>query len=93
MQIKKRVGIITMHKVPNFGSALQAYALQQKVDSLGCDAEIIDYYYPNEYHCKKQGLNLCKTHKPDKHERRLALDLFAFLYIIPNIPSESSLNL
>ncbi len=57
MQIKKRVGIITMHKVPNFGSALQAYALQQKVDSLGCDAEIIDYYYPNEYHCKKQGLN------------------------------------
>lgn len=45
-----------MHKVPNFGSALQAYALQQKVDSLGYDAEIVDYYYPNEYHCEKQGL-------------------------------------
>ena len=43
MAIKKKVGIVTMHKVPNFGSALQAYALQQKVDSLGCDAEIIDY--------------------------------------------------
>ena len=57
MAIKKKVGIVTMHKVPNFGSALQAYALQQKVDSLGCDAEIIDYYYPNEYHCEKQGLN------------------------------------
>lgn len=56
MAIKKKVGIITMHKVPNFGSALQAYALQQKVDSLGCDAEIVDYYYPNEYHCEKQGL-------------------------------------
>ena len=56
MAVKKKVGIITMHKVPNFGSALQAYALQQKVDSLGCDAEIVDYYYPNEYHCEKQGL-------------------------------------
>ena len=56
MAIKKKVGIITMHKVPNFGSALQAYALQQKVDSLGYDAEIVDYYYPNEYHCEKQGL-------------------------------------
>lgn len=57
MTIKKKVGIITMHKVPNFGSALQAFALQQKVDLLGYDAEIVDYYYPNEYHCEKQGLN------------------------------------
>ena len=56
MAVKKKVGIITMHRVPNFGSALQAYALQQKIDSLGYDAEIIDYYYPNEYHCEKQGL-------------------------------------
>ena len=54
--MKKKVGIVTMHKVPNFGSALQAYALQQKIDFLGCNAEIIDYRYPNEYHCKKQGI-------------------------------------
>mgnify|MGYP007124142778 CR=1 FL=1 len=25
-----KIGIITMHRVPNFGSALQAYALQHK---------------------------------------------------------------
>lgn len=54
--MQKNVGIITMHKVPNFGSALQAYALQRKIDALGYSAEIIDYYYPNEYHCAKQGL-------------------------------------
>ena len=53
--MKKKVGIITMHKVPNFGSALQAYALQHKVDELGYDAELIDYHYPNKYHCAKQG--------------------------------------
>lgn len=63
----KSVGIITMHKVPNFGSALQAYALQRKVDELGYDAELIDYHYPNEYHCAKQGL----TYFPQRSTFRL----------------------
>ena len=46
----KKVGIITMHKVVNYGSALQAYALQRVIEKLGYDCEIIDYVYPNEYH-------------------------------------------
>ncbi|MCI9846280.1 polysaccharide pyruvyl transferase family protein [Flavobacterium pectinovorum] len=46
----KTVGIITMHKVENFGSALQAYALQKIVSDFGYDCEIIDYIYPNKYH-------------------------------------------
>ena len=50
----KRVGIITMHKVLNYGSALQAYALQRKVEDLGCQATIIDYLYPNREHCERQ---------------------------------------
>lgn len=58
-----------MHKVPNFGSALQAYALQRKVDELGYDAELIDYHYPNEYHCAKQGL----TYFPQRSTFRLFL--------------------
>ena len=40
-----RIGIITMHRVPNFGSALQAYALQQKLFQHGYDNKIIDYIY------------------------------------------------
>ena len=56
-----------MHKVPNFGSALQAYALQRKVDELGYDAELIDYHYPNEYHCARQGL----TYFPQRSTFRL----------------------
>ena len=46
----KKIGIITMHKVLNYGSALQAYALQKVLEDMGHDVEIIDYVYPNEYH-------------------------------------------
>ncbi len=40
-----RIGIITMHKVLNCGSALQAYALQRKLCEMGYESEIIDYKY------------------------------------------------
>lgn len=48
----KSVGLITMHKVLNAGSALQAYALYEKVKQLGYACELIDYKYPNEFHRK-----------------------------------------
>lgn len=41
-----KIGIITMHKVLNFGSALQAYALQRKLKEMGYESEIIDYDFP-----------------------------------------------
>lgn len=41
-----KIGIITMHKVLNYGSALQAYALQQKLLLMGYENELIDYEYP-----------------------------------------------
>lgn len=44
-----KVGIITMHRVENSGSALQAYATQYTIEKLGYDCEIIDYQYPNVY--------------------------------------------
>ena len=43
MSTRKRIGIITMHRVFNAGSALQAYALYYTVRQLGYDCEIIDY--------------------------------------------------
>lgn len=48
-----KIGIITMHKVLNFGSALQAYALQQTLFGLGFDNEIIDYQFPSVSHSKQ----------------------------------------
>lgn len=39
----KKVGILTEHRARNFGSCLQAYALQNTIDKLGYHAEIVDY--------------------------------------------------
>lgn len=41
------VGIVTFHNSYNFGSALQAYALQTAIDGLGHEARIVDYYSEN----------------------------------------------
>lgn len=38
-----KLGIITFHHVINYGSALQAYAMQEGIAKLGIDTEIIDY--------------------------------------------------
>ena len=50
----KRVGLLTMHRVYNVGSALQAYALQHVVESLGYECELIDYRYPTTEHLAYQ---------------------------------------
>ena len=44
MKINKKVGIITLHRVVNYGSVLQTYALQEKIKSLGYKVEVIDYF-------------------------------------------------
>lgn len=43
-----KIGILTFHKSVNYGSVLQAYALQKKLKALGYSAEIIDYE-PKQY--------------------------------------------
>lgn len=41
--MKKRVGVITVHKNTNYGANLQAYASCSYINDLGYDCEIIDY--------------------------------------------------
>lgn len=41
--MKKKVGIITFHASHNYGSMLQAYALQKKVERMGFYCEIINF--------------------------------------------------
>lgn len=43
-----KIGIMTMHRVENIGSVLQAYALQHKLEQQGYEAEIIDYIFPQK---------------------------------------------
>lgn len=40
----KRIGILTYHRVFNFGSLLQTYALQKYLEDKGQAVEVIDYY-------------------------------------------------
>lgn len=46
-----KIGIITIHKSPNYGACLQAYALWKYLEQKGNDCEIIDLYrpYQDEY--------------------------------------------
>ena len=46
----RSIGIITIHKINNYGSVLQAYALQRVCEDLGYKTEIIDYNFPNDFH-------------------------------------------
>lgn len=46
----KSIGIITIHKINNYGSVLQAYALQRVCQEMGYRVEIIDYQFPNAFH-------------------------------------------
>lgn len=41
---KTRVGVITLHNSPNYGSCLQAYATQKVFEEIGVEASIVDYY-------------------------------------------------
>ena len=44
----KKVGVVTILKVNNYGAELQAYATQAVLKKLGWNAEIIDYlFYKN----------------------------------------------
>ncbi len=49
--MKKKIGVITILKVNNYGAELQAYATQKVLQLMGYDAEIIDYlFYKNPRH-------------------------------------------
>lgn len=41
-----RIGILTFHRAHNYGAALQCYALQEILISMGHDAWVIDYRQP-----------------------------------------------
>lgn len=46
MPNKLKISVITLHRVKNYGSVLQAYATQRLFEELGAEAEIVDYISP-----------------------------------------------
>lgn len=91
------VGILTMHRVINYGSFLQAYATQEIIKSLGFNCEIIDYMFPNKWHYDNglhnykniksiisdyiYRLGMLKSHRKRK-EINIAINILIFLIII-----------
>lgn len=41
---KMLIGIMTMHRIPNYGSFLQAYSLKKMIESLGHEVVFVDYH-------------------------------------------------
>lgn len=39
-----KVGIISMQRVFNYGSFMQAYSLKKNIEALGCEVEFVDYH-------------------------------------------------
>lgn len=60
---RKKVGILTFHRADNFGAALQCYALQEVLKSLGNDVEIINYKQPYIEKIYNPITTLCKVLK------------------------------
>ena len=70
------IGIITIHKINNYGSVFQAYALQKACDDLGCKTEIIDYNFPNSAHANnKYAVRCAHPNEPRWIKMIYALDL------------------
>ncbi|AIY12357.1 polysaccharide pyruvyl transferase family protein [Cellulophaga baltica] len=64
----KKIGIITILNVNNYGAELQAFALHHKLKLMGYDNEIINYlYYKNpEYNIEPDSKPLIKTSVKNK---------------------------
>lgn len=81
----KKVSIITLHNVTNFGSMLQTYATQYTIKKIGYKAEIIDFV--------PEGLTLYRAMFP-KNENRgfVSKSIRFFPKLICNIIQYSVLN-
>lgn len=70
----KKIGIITFHCSYNYGSMLQAYALQTYVKSLGYDVKIIDFVMEQDFEQYK----LFRTNLYKKQLKSLLADIVFF---------------
>ena len=54
MKNKPKAGILSMHRIYNYGSILQAYGLKEILKELGCEVEFADFH-PGECLIKADG--------------------------------------
>ena len=79
--MSKKVGIITQHRVVNYGSVLQTYALQEKIKDMGYECEVIDYY-PERF--TPLGMLKRIKNKGEKFQKSFLIRTAARAIIIPS---------
>ena len=77
----KKIEIITLHRVPNYGSLLQAYATQEVIGKLGYETEIVDYI---PYRMTKRGMLKNIKNKKNIFKKSLLARTLARIIIYPS---------
>lgn len=79
--MKKKISVITLHRIVNYGSVLQAYATQEVLEKKGYDVEFIDYY-PERMHM----LGMLKRikNKGDKFKKSFIIRNVARIIMFPS---------
>ncbi len=76
-----KVSLITLHRVVNYGSVLQAYATQAALEKLGCEAELVDY---RAERMTMHGMSKRIRHKSPKFEKSVLLTTVARIIMYPS---------
>lgn len=87
--MKKQVLLVTIFKVPNYGSILQAYATQQIVERMGLECKVLNYDHINSAWSVAHGIKRrCLKNKIGRliglnphHRKEKKLDKFASKYL------------
>ena len=88
---KRKIGILTVHKIANNGSLLQAFATQRALHNLGYDSEIIDYDYPNKFHLDG-GINIGIVGKVSIFFKSAILSLIKLLFYKNGISARKTVS-
>lgn len=72
----KKIGIMSMQRIANYGSFLQAYALKQLIEELGYKVEFVDYHV-------KAPVILDDKESKNKYVRKMKKALETFKYSAP----------
>ena len=88
-----------MHKVRNFGSALQAFALQKAIKELGYESQLIDYIFPKPVRASRIRRlflwlsDMATGFSAKKKKKRFELFYKDYFYLSPNKYDSGSIKL
>lgn len=76
-----KISLITLHRIVNYGSVLQAFATQNVLEQLGFEVEIIDYFTER---MTQKGMSQRIRYKSPKLEKSLLLTAAARIIMYPS---------